>query len=99
MNQFYRHDVNLAQVPTKPHAKDMTPSSLVIGQVQLLEQYMDVSFPYRHNELPTRDRLQSAYCDCNGNGQFVMLAPRHKSVLEGGKNYCTCNVCGLFSHI
>ena len=99
MNNFYRHTSNPQNIPNKPYSSDRPRPNFAIGQIQILEEYMDKSFPDMSSILPTREQLESVFCECNGNGHFIMFHPRHPSVLEGEKNYCTCNVCGCVSHI
>ena len=44
-------------------------------------------------------RINGNLCDCNGNGQFILLPSTHEAVLEGGKLYMVCRRCGDSSHL
>lgn len=50
-------------------------------------------------ELYDMSRLEGNHCDCNGNGEFVLLPLNSKAVREGGKRYMKCRKCGLHSHL
>lgn len=45
------------------------------------------------------ERIQGNHCDCNGNGEFVLLSKNNKCVVEGGKPYMKCRICGGYSHL
>ena len=45
------------------------------------------------------NRIEGAMCNCNGDGEFELLARDSEAVLEGGKDYMQCRKCGEFSHL
>lgn len=44
-------------------------------------------------------RLEGDHCDCQGNGEFVLLPITDRAVQEGGKRYMYCRKCGKYSHL
>lgn len=44
-------------------------------------------------------RIEGDMCDCEGNGEFVLLPDDDEAVIEGGKPYMVCRKCGLYSHL
>jgi len=48
----------------------------------------------------TLDRIAGEHCDCGeGRGEFVLLPETDPVVVEGGKDYMKCRVCGGYSHL
>lgn len=47
----------------------------------------------------TMERIEGNHCQCDGNGEFVLLSKKHPVVVEGGKDYMVCRVCGGYSHL
>ena len=44
-------------------------------------------------------RIKGVHCDCHGNGIFKLLPKDHPDVIEGGKRYIQCTICGGWSHL
>lgn len=48
----------------------------------------------------TIDRIEGNLCNCEPNqGEFVLLSKKHPAVVEGGKDYMECRICGGYSHL
>ncbi len=39
------------------------------------------------------------HCNCKNGGEFELLPKDDPSVLEGGKRYMQCRICGGWSHL
>jgi len=39
------------------------------------------------------------HCDCEGGGDFELLSADDPAVVEGGKRYMRCRICGGISHL
>lgn len=44
-------------------------------------------------------RIAGVLCDCPDGGEFELLPKDDPDVIEGGKRYMRCRVCGAFSHL
>lgn len=60
-------------------------------------------YAWDHNIWPDKNydlsRIDGNHCSCEGNGKFILLPDTHEAVIEGGKAYMECEVCGEFSHL
>ena len=44
-------------------------------------------------------RVAGKHCSCSGNGEFELLPIDDPDVIEGGKRYMRCRICGEWSHL
>lgn len=44
-------------------------------------------------------RIEGAHCNCNGNGEFVLLPKDVLYVVTAKKRYMQCRICGGYSHL
>jgi hypothetical protein len=52
---------------------------------------------FRASDYP--ERITGKMCDCVNGGKFELLPKNHPDVIEGGKRYMICRVCGGYSHL
>ena len=50
-------------------------------------------------ELDFPKRIMGQHCDCRAGGEFELLPKDHPAVIEGGKRYMECRICGGSSHL
>lgn len=61
------------------------------------------AFHKLENDTLTDEQMQSritgSMCQCNGNGEFILLPLTNRGVTTGGKRYMYCKICGEHSHL
>ena len=81
----------------------MTVSGYLLSPKQLADAANAITKnkPFKPSDFDGPDsRIQgTGHCNCNGNGEFVLLPIAHKDVQEGGKRYMQCRKCGGWSHL
>ena len=63
------------------------------------EVYSNPTFKTNFTDEEMHDRIIGNHCDCNGNGDFVLLDANDQACQEGGKRYMICQKCGGSSHL
>lgn len=59
-----------------------------------LEELLKAAGPWFEME-----RIEGSHCDCDGEGEFVLLSEDDPAVVEGGKRYMVCKKCNCYSHL
>lgn len=73
----------------------LTPFELAREANKLTKRSHLSSFEYMGKE----SRISGNHCDCMGNGEFELLPVTDPDVIDGGKRYMRCRICGCYSHL
>ncbi len=72
---------------------------IALKQCGLTQSEIEAKIDCEAYEMYDMSRIEGSHCDCNGNGEFELLPRNDESVIEGGKDYMKCRICGGHSHL